>query len=91
MFQKKDFAICWGDGIDLSSKNMDCNIRSINAIHSISLYDILTFLKCWSHFKQAAINKFSFTPKVVHFKQAAIIGFHSHLFWYLSEFPLPLS
>jgi len=28
---------------------------------------------------------------VPHIKQAAIIGFHSRMFWHLSQFSLPLS
>jgi len=37
------------------------------------------FLAHSSHFKEAATSVFNFPPKVVHFKQDAIIGFHSHL------------
>jgi len=29
--------------------------------------------------------------KVTHFKQAALIGFHSNMFWHLCQFSLPLS
>jgi len=94
------FQICWTfhvvkpiiwDFVRLIGKTWTKTFIICIVIHFISLYNILVFLKCQSHFKKAPVNKFSFTPKVAHFRQATVIGFHSRLFWHPSPFPLPLS